>query len=454
MALIVEAYPAFGNPMDAETAARSPESPRSRRASMSEPQLTGATMLEEKNKSAFRSYQGLQSRSRGVSVGQGEEPQSPARSRNRTGSRGAPRSGVEPANTASSRRWVPVWVPVSYGGALRSGEAQVYRRGRSWALWAMSVSGLGNADSPKRHHEDDTSREHEHEEHHSKQRTQRVHWTLVGHEIAVSGWKLVKEGVKTFVHEVLDLIGRECSCSNHRVKRLPSRPSAPTLASAPASKLDATTSSDLPLSTRLFLPATIVTLETKYALHPSIAEFHCAWTSLFFAMPLSILAVAPLHSIDPLLGLAVIASAVTALVSASYHATLWRILSAADTCMATVMAYLQTIYLLSSHHPHPILINPLTPLFVSLFILSIFIYSWERTAKLAVQLCALCMPFLAYAYFMVGSPTAVVTGLLGVGCFVADRKGWAPTHSLWHVLGGASLASGIWAAWRAGNASG
>ncbi|KAI9012348.1 hypothetical protein DFJ74DRAFT_683414 [Hyaloraphidium curvatum] len=194
----------------------------------------------------------------------------------------------------------------------------------------------------------------------------------------------------------------------------------------------------------LFHPAAVTTSESKYAVHPRIAEFYCTVTSPLFALPV-LLYLEGHRGLNPSLHLAVALSVATGTVSALYHATLWRLWSTLDVCMASLMLYVKTIYLLSLPPSpfRPLLSHPLVPLAASLLVAQAYLRSWRSTHSLAVQLTALALPFYLAACVRVGSWRPAVAGAVGAVCFVADRKGWGRWHPAWHLFGGIFLWMGL-----------
>ena len=64
------------------------------------------------------------------------------------------------------------------------------------------------------------------------------------------------------------------------------------------------------------------------------------------------------------------------------------------------------------------------------------------STRLALVVVGIVFPFsLLSCYRMKWNYGAVVGSLIssGVVCFILDRHGYAPLHSLWHILGGCAI---------------
>ncbi|KAJ3373907.1 hypothetical protein GGF31_008792 [Allomyces arbusculus] len=139
------------------------------------------------------------------------------------------------------------------------------------------------------------------------------------------------------------------------------------------------------LRERLLAPATVTTLEVKYATHPRVAEFYCTITSLFFALPLLLYythrydpvecewpaaarthppvdhAVVPHWARFPVMTeIAIALSVLAAIASTLYHATLVRVLSTCDACVAVTAFYVHTMALVwaGAKHAHGVALAP------------------------------------------------------------------------------------------------
>ncbi|KAI9297460.1 hypothetical protein K502DRAFT_323272, partial [Neoconidiobolus thromboides FSU 785] len=199
-------------------------------------------------------------------------------------------------------------------------------------------------------------------------------------------------------------------------------------------------SSELTVMEKLFMKAVVVTMESKYYVHPSIAEFWCTITSIFFAFPLYLLLEFESTTMDPIMTCFILLSVITAISSFTYHWTLYKLFSSADAAFATIMVVLVTFALLGKNPTtYPIENSPIIWGSALAFTTLIFIKFWEDTATTSLIIFALVLPTNFYCMLQLGYYKALVTGIIGISCFIIDRKGVAPTHSCWHFFGGLYL---------------
>ncbi|KAF9978584.1 hypothetical protein BGZ73_001757 [Actinomortierella ambigua] len=231
-----------------------------------------------------------------------------------------------------------------------------------------------------------------------------------------------------------------------------------------------TPSKHLSLKEQLFTKATVVTLEPKYSTVNWAAEFYCTITSPFFALPLSLYFDAGFRWSAPdahLIHFTIWLSVLTAITSSTYHATLYKLFSSLDACLATIMFYLNTIHLMRSM-PAPylkmtkeamVLPEPLAdwlgwewmPYLLSGVLASLFILSWQKTAKLSMLLMIPMIPATIWGFVAHESWIGLVCGITGLAMFAADRFHYFCGHSWWHLAGGISLYCGVRAAAVASN---
>ncbi|KAF9198931.1 hypothetical protein BGZ49_000127 [Haplosporangium sp. Z 27] len=214
--------------------------------------------------------------------------------------------------------------------------------------------------------------------------------------------------------------------------------------------------SNLPLKKQLFSKATVVTLEKKYATVNWAAEFYCTISSPCFALPLLLYldssfrwSAPEIHTIH----FTIFLSVMTALTSTLYHATLYKIFSSIDACLATIMFYLNSIQLLRSlPDPYALMIPDLirtiihsnwTPYLLTFGMVALFIFSWKRTAMLSLLLMVMMIPAAIWGFVAHESWIGLAFGLVGLSMFAADRFKLFCGHSYWHLAGGMSLWYGI-----------
>ncbi|KAF9163819.1 hypothetical protein DFQ26_002114 [Actinomortierella ambigua] len=216
---------------------------------------------------------------------------------------------------------------------------------------------------------------------------------------------------------------------------------------------------------QLFTRATVVTLEPKYSTVNWAAEFYCTITSPFFALPLSLYFDAGFRWSAPdahFIHFTIWLSVLTAITSSTYHATLFKLFSSLDACLATIMFYLNTIHLMRSM-PEPyqkmtretmVVPDPLAdwlgwewmPYVLSAVLASLFVLSWQKTAKLSMLLMIPMIPATIWGFVAHESWIGLVCGVVGLTMFAADRFHFFCGHSWWHLAGGISLYCGIRAA--------
>jgi hypothetical protein len=177
------------------------------------------------------------------------------------------------------------------------------------------------------------------------------------------------------------------------------------------------------------------------------AEFWCSITSLVFAAPCLAYLWFPIEVIPWQAHACCILSFITALVSAAYHWTLYKIFSSLDAAMACLTIHLFTLLVNNRVWPEldAWLANPTVWTTSAVLVLGHILRRWEHTARPTVQLMGGIIVFYTYALFYLGLWTSAITGWFGVVCFLADRKGYAPVHSFWHIGGGLSLAATMFA---------
>lgn len=124
-----------------------------------------------------------------------------------------------------------------------------------------------------------------------------------------------------------------------------------------------------------------------------------------------------------------------------------------DACFATIMFYMNTIQLFRSLPlayaimvPDPIssIVHwDYTPYLLTLAMISLFIFSWQRTAMLSLMLMILMIPASIWGFIIHESWAGLAFGLVGLSMFAADRFKLFCGHSYWHLAGGMSLWYGI-----------
>ncbi|KAG0203991.1 hypothetical protein BGX28_003919 [Mortierella sp. GBA30] len=186
------------------------------------------------------------------------------------------------------------------------------------------------------------------------------------------------------------------------------------------------------------------------------AEFYCTVSSPCFALPILLYADPSFRWSAPEIHtthFAIFLSVLTALTSTLYHATLYKVFSSLDACFATIMFYINTIHLLRSlPDPYAMLIPDListvvhsnwTPYLLTTGMMTLFIFSWKKTAMLSLLLMVVMIPASIWGFVAHESWMGLGFGLVGLAMFAADRFKFFCGHSYWHLAGGLSLWYGI-----------
>lgn len=196
----------------------------------------------------------------------------------------------------------------------------------------------------------------------------------------------------------------------------------------------------IPFKKKLFMKATVVTLEKKYAVCSNIAEFWCTITSVFFAFPLLLTLKYNFSELQAIHQTFITLSVITASMSFIYHWSLLKLFSSADAGFATIMVALGTIALCTKNPSfYPEQDWPLLWQGSIYGTALVFIIFWENTAATSLILFALFIPVNLFCLIQLEYYYTFINGLVGISFFLFDRLGYAPTHSLWHFFGGLYL---------------
>ena len=193
----------------------------------------------------------------------------------------------------------------------------------------------------------------------------------------------------------------------------------------------------------MFDKAEITTMETKNCVHPNIAEFWCFITSFFYGSSLLLYFVKEEDwfekwreqaALPGYIHLSIMCSVVVMICSLIYHSTLFEITGCVDCFFASF------IFASVTMSTFGIGVEVQTLLLVVLGIM--YVMMWRYSTRLALVVVGIVFPFsLLSCYRMKWNYGAVVGSLIssGVVCFILDRHGYAPLHSLWHILGGCAI---------------
>uniref|UniRef100_A0A7S4M0N7 Uncharacterized protein n=1 Tax=Guillardia theta TaxID=55529 RepID=A0A7S4M0N7_GUITH len=171
--------------------------------------------------------------------------------------------------------------------------------------------------------------------------------------------------------------------------------------------------------------ASVTTSETKFLVHPHIAEFYCFLTSPAYLLPCS-LWWSSTSSLPTCFHVALIFCAQTAFFSLIYHATVMKALGSLDAAQAVMTFYTVSLILAG-------VLDMKVHLVVIAVLCSLFVYNWRKTAKLSIYLTSLVVPYSMYTLWINGEWLADVVFVVGVASFLLDRYRCIPLHSLWHA---------------------
>lgn len=188
--------------------------------------------------------------------------------------------------------------------------------------------------------------------------------------------------------------------------------------------------------------AEITTMEPKYRWSANIAEFWCFITSIFYGSSLLLYFVkeedwypewragwpANIH-------FSVIMSVIVMLCSAIYHTCLIECIGCVDCFFASFLYASATMTVFG--------VDVVTQISALLLLGVIHLNAWRYITRFAIIIMGLVFPFALLSYTRMKSyyGYAILTLILtGATCFVLDRMGIAPLHSVWHVLSGIAIA--------------
>jgi len=201
-----------------------------------------------------------------------------------------------------------------------------------------------------------------------------------------------------------------------------------------------------PCKCGLFDCAEITTMEAKYRIHDKIAEFWCFVTSIFYGSSLLLYLIkeedwfegwrapASLGGWPTYIHFSIAISVLVMICSAVYHISLFEVIGCVDCFLASFIFASVTMTTFG--------LDILTQVGVLLGIGVLNLYAWRYSTRIALIVVALIYPFAMLScsrmksYYGGAVFTLITTG---VACFILDRMGIAPLHSLWHILGGGAI---------------
>jgi len=198
----------------------------------------------------------------------------------------------------------------------------------------------------------------------------------------------------------------------------------------------------------VFDPAETSTMETKYSVHANIAEFWCFLTSFFYGSSLLLYFVKEEEWFEKwreaarwpdFIHFSIAISVLVMICSATYHCTLFEVSGCIDCFLASFVVASVTMSTFG--------IDMITQVGVLLGLGVLNMFMWRYITRLALIVVGFVYPFATLSCMrMKGYYGAVVFSLisLGVVCFLLDRMGYAPLHSVWHILSGVAITGSLY----------
>jgi hypothetical protein len=189
--------------------------------------------------------------------------------------------------------------------------------------------------------------------------------------------------------------------------------------------------------------AETTTMEPKYQVHASIAEFWCFITSFFYGSSLLLYLVKEEDWFEEwragagwpsYIHFSIAISVIVMICSAVYHVSLIEVVGCVDCFFASFVFASVTMSVFG--------IDILTQVGVLLGIGVMNFNAWRYSTRLALIVVGLVYPFAMLSCMRMKKYYGAVVFLLvniGVACFLMDRMGIAPLHSLWHIFGAGAI---------------
>ena len=190
-------------------------------------------------------------------------------------------------------------------------------------------------------------------------------------------------------------------------------------------------------------PAETTTMEPKYQVHTSIAEFWCFITSFFYGSSLLLYLVKEEDWFEgwraaegwpAYIHFSIAISVIVMICSAVYHVSLIEVVGCVDCFFASFVFASVTMSVFG--------IDILTQVGVLLGIGVMNFNAWRYSTRLALIVVGLVYPFAMLSCMRMKKYYGAAVFLLvniGVVCFLMDRMGIAPLHSLWHIVGAGAI---------------
>jgi len=250
----------------------------------------------------------------------------------------------------------------------------------------------------------------------------------------------ITESVSKTTHHI-DEITESVSKTTHHIDEPPPPPPPPPTPVAQWSLFECIFGQ--PSKCGMFDKAEITTMETKNCVHPNIAEFWCFITSFCYGSSLLLYFVKEedwfekwreQSALPGYIHLSIMCSVVVMLCSLIYHSTLFEITGCVDCFFAS--------FIFASVTMSTFGIGTEVQTLLLLVLGIVYIMMWRYSTRIALIVVGIVFPFSLLSCYRMKWNYGVIVGSLissGVVCFILDRHGYAPLHSLWHILGGCAI---------------
>jgi hypothetical protein len=190
--------------------------------------------------------------------------------------------------------------------------------------------------------------------------------------------------------------------------------------------------------------AEITTMEPKYRIHDNIAEFWCFITSIFYGSSLLLYLVKEEDWFEgwrasvgwpTYITFSIVISVIVMICSAVYHWSMIEVAGCIDCFFASFLYASVTMTVFG--------VDMTTQIGALLFLAVIHLNARRYITQLALIIMSVVFPFALLSYRRMKTyygGIILTMMLLGVACFLMDRMGIAPLHSLWHILSGVAIA--------------
>lgn len=199
-----------------------------------------------------------------------------------------------------------------------------------------------------------------------------------------------------------------------------------------------------PCKTGLFDLAETTTMECKYRVHANIAEFWCFITSFFYGSSLLVYLVKEEDWFEEwraagrwpaYIHFSIGLSVIVMLCSAVYHSCIIEVAGCIDCFFASFMYASVTMTTFG--------VDIITQLGLFLLLGLIHLNARRYITRFAIIIFAIVIPFGLLSYTRMKSYYGGIQLMMlfaGMACFLLDRNGIAPLHSVWHIFSACAVA--------------